>query len=306
MVINLPCLTDKKELAIPGQTTTDLKFVNQHNMFWNTASSKTIHFVKQIHAIVDGKAIVIPESSVSSDHLFDDEDGITYLTTDEIFENLALIGYEQLLTKLTFQKGGNPRRQETIGGTPAQTRSESMLKQPNEPPLLEGHTSRSKEGRMEHTFELTDTVPPTRPDSPLTGGYIPRSDEGRLKLLELMNICTTLSNRGRMIREIDKDENVNLVSVQEEVHKTDEPLKENDDATLAETLPNIKWSTTKDKGKCIMQETEPPKKINKREMIQLSLDEELAQKLHAEKFAKETARQEQEKYNLEKALELQK
>nr|GEX80453.1 hypothetical protein [Tanacetum cinerariifolium] len=238
--------------------------------FWNTASSKTIHFVKQIHAIVDGKAIVISESSVRSDLLFDDEDGITCLTTDEIFENLALIGYEQLSTKLTFQKGmdtgGNPRRQKTMGGTPAQTRSESVLEQPNEPPLLEGHTSRSKEGRMEHTFELTDTVPPTRPDSPLTG------------------------MRGRMIREIDKDENVNLVSEQEEVHETDEPLKENDDATIAETLPNIKQSTTKDKGKCIMQETEPPKKINKREMIQLSLDEELAQKLHAEKLAKETAR----------------
>nr|GFA23648.1 hypothetical protein [Tanacetum cinerariifolium] len=36
-----------------------------------------------------------------------------------------------------------------------------------------------------------------------------------------------------------------------------------------------------------------------------SLDEELAQKLYAEELAKEIARQEQEKYNLEKALELQ-
>nr|GEY75489.1 protein FAR1-related sequence 5 [Tanacetum cinerariifolium] len=57
---------------------------------------------------------------------------------------------------------------------------------------------------------------------------------------------------------------------------------------------------------CIMQETKLPKKIKKREMIQLSLDEELAQKLHAKELAKETARQEQERYNLEKALELQK
>nr|GFA69929.1 hypothetical protein [Tanacetum cinerariifolium] len=47
---------------------------------------------------------------------------------------------------------------------------------------------------MEQPFELTDTVPPTPYDSPLTGGYRPRSDEGRLKLLELMNTCTTLSN----------------------------------------------------------------------------------------------------------------
>ncbi|GKG10816.1 hypothetical protein Tco_0342216 [Tanacetum coccineum] len=39
---------------------------------------------------------------------------------------------------------------------------------------------------MEHTFELMDTVPPTPHDSPLTGGYIPGNDEGRLKLKERM------------------------------------------------------------------------------------------------------------------------
>ncbi|GKA50866.1 hypothetical protein Tco_0744062 [Tanacetum coccineum] len=52
----------------------------------------------------DGK-VVITESSVRNDLLFDDEDGITCLINDEIFENLALMGYEQLSTKLTFQKG---------------------------------------------------------------------------------------------------------------------------------------------------------------------------------------------------------
>ncbi|GJX15962.1 hypothetical protein Tco_0216794 [Tanacetum coccineum] len=73
--------------------------------FWNTATSKTINSVKQIYAIVDGKGVVISESSVRSDLLFNDEDGVTCLTNDEIFENLALMGYEQLSTKLTFQKG---------------------------------------------------------------------------------------------------------------------------------------------------------------------------------------------------------
>ncbi|GJW50147.1 putative ribonuclease H-like domain-containing protein, partial [Tanacetum coccineum] len=53
-------------------------------------------------------AVVITESSVRNDLLFDDEDGITCLTNDEIFENLALMGYEQLLTKLTFQKDDEP------------------------------------------------------------------------------------------------------------------------------------------------------------------------------------------------------
>nr|GFC66801.1 hypothetical protein [Tanacetum cinerariifolium] len=184
----------------------------------------------------------------------------------------------------------------------------------------EGHTSRSGEGRMEHTVKLMNNVPPTPHDSPLTGGYTHGSDEGRLKLVELMDLCTTLSNRvstlenklsstkaiyhkafitltkrvkkletqlkqkisrvvihssdeeepsvhiedspkqERMIEELDKDEDVNLVSQQGEVQKTSEPSKD-DDATLAETLLNIKRSTTKDKGKGIMQETELPNQI---------------------------------------------
>nr|GEX96455.1 hypothetical protein [Tanacetum cinerariifolium] len=200
---------------------------------------------------------------------------------------------------------------------------------------------------MEHIVELTDTIPPTPHDSPLIGGYIPGSDEGRLTLKELMDLCTTLSNwvstlenelsstkavyhkafitltkrvkkletqlkqkrsravihsldeeepsmdiedspkHGRMIEELDKDEDVNLVSEQGEVQETTKPSKDDDEATLAETLLNIKRSTTKDKGKGIMQETELPKKIKKREMIQLSLDEDLAQKLYAEELAKE-------------------
>ncbi|GJX46075.1 hypothetical protein Tco_0271265 [Tanacetum coccineum] len=97
------------------------------------------------------------------------------------------------------------------------------------------------------------------------------------------------SKQGRMIEEIDQDENVNLVksSKQGEAHETAKhrmesdvdfstasPQNDDDELTLAETL--------------------------------IGHDEELAQKLHAEEIAKSTARQEQEKYDFEKALELQK
>ncbi|GJR39315.1 retrovirus-related pol polyprotein from transposon TNT 1-94 [Tanacetum coccineum] len=79
------------------------------------------------------------------------------------------------------------------GGAPAQTRSERVLEQPIEPPLSEGNTSGSGEGRMEHKFELTANVPIILHDSPLLGGYTPGSDEDRLKLQELMTMCTKLS-----------------------------------------------------------------------------------------------------------------
>ncbi|GJY01900.1 hypothetical protein Tco_0360052 [Tanacetum coccineum] len=65
----------------------DLKFVDQHNMvacLEKTEENAEFHYLS--------------ESSVRSDLLFNDEDGIACLTNDEIFENLALMGYEQLST----------------------------------------------------------------------------------------------------------------------------------------------------------------------------------------------------------------
>ncbi|GJY14609.1 hypothetical protein Tco_0385031 [Tanacetum coccineum] len=103
MVINSPCLTDKKELAIPGQTTTGKEFSNP-------------------------------------------------LMAGSLPKTISAKGMDT---------GGSLRLQETIGGAPAQT---------------------SGEGKMEHTFELMDIVPPTPHDSPLLGGYTPRSDEEILKL----------------------------------------------------------------------------------------------------------------------------
>ncbi|GJX64904.1 putative ribonuclease H-like domain-containing protein [Tanacetum coccineum] len=298
-------------LELKGQTATGKEFSNPFmtgslpktiraklstastNLFWNTATSKTVNSVKQIHAIVDGNAVVISESSVRNDLFFDDEDGITCLTNAEIFENLALMGnldskkflmYPRFLRlflnnqlkdlpepfndtydtpshtkkileqmRLSIRRGGDSveraittdaslvaahdsdninrthttamanvdipqgidtcgslRRQETMGGALSQTRSERVLEKPNEPPLPEGHTSRSREGSMEHTFELMDTVPPTPHDSPLPVGYTPGSDEGRVKQKELMATCTKLS---KQVLDLEKEKDAQAVEI---------------------------------------------------------------------------------------------
>ncbi|GKD34831.1 hypothetical protein Tco_1250340 [Tanacetum coccineum] len=70
----------------------------------------------------------------------------------------------------------------------------------------------------------------------------------------------------------------------------------------------------KDKGKAIMIESEPPKKIKKRDQVQISLDAELAQRFHEEEHARFVAVQElirlqqeqQEKTNFETTLEFEK
>nr|GEV84862.1 hypothetical protein [Tanacetum cinerariifolium] len=168
---------------------------------------------------------------------------------------------------------GGPGCHFTMRGSHVHTRPERLSNLPNEPPLGEGNRSQNGEGSMQYLelMEICTKLPKkvTSLENELTSGKAIYN-----------KALITLTKRGRMIAEINKDENVNLVksSKQGEAHK----------------------------GKGIMQEPELPKKIKKRERIQLRLDEELDQKLYAEELAKETARQEQEKYNLEKALELQK
>ncbi|GKD34575.1 hypothetical protein Tco_1250084, partial [Tanacetum coccineum] len=72
----------------------------------------------------------------------------------------------------------------TLGDADAQTRFETASKQSCDLPLLEVNTSESGEDSMEHQDDLTDFVPPTPHDSPLSGGHTRRSDEG-MKLFKI-------------------------------------------------------------------------------------------------------------------------
>ncbi|GJY91658.1 hypothetical protein Tco_0507440 [Tanacetum coccineum] len=53
-------------------------------------------------------------------------------------------------------------------------------------------------------------VPITPHDSPLPGGYTPRSDEGRLKLQELMTMCTKLS---KQVLDLKKKKDAQAVEI---------------------------------------------------------------------------------------------
>ncbi|GJY75448.1 retrovirus-related pol polyprotein from transposon TNT 1-94 [Tanacetum coccineum] len=64
----------------------------KHNMFWNTATSKTVNDVSYIKAKVSDKTVSISEASIRRDLLFNDVDGIDCLTNQEIYETLQLIG----------------------------------------------------------------------------------------------------------------------------------------------------------------------------------------------------------------------
>ncbi|GJS29105.1 uncharacterized mitochondrial protein-like protein [Tanacetum coccineum] len=206
-------------------------------------------------------------------------------------------------SSLGTSSGGGPKRQETIGDTIAQTRSENVSKFSNDPLLARGNTL--------------------------------RSGEDRLKLQELMELCTNLQNRvidlentktaqareitsskdytREEIDDIDKDAEITLVDptqgrygddimfdvsdlAGEEVFVAEQgiPDSKKDDVAQVNTIvttvstasiipvsvASIRTTTTttipsKDKGKGIMVE-EP---LTKKEQIRLN--EELALKLQA-------------------------
>ncbi|GJW26613.1 hypothetical protein Tco_0040424 [Tanacetum coccineum] len=75
--------------ALTVSLTVYMSYIEQ---FWSTAKIKTVNNETKIRAKVDGKTIVITESSVRRDLHFNDEDGIACLTNTEIFENLQLMG----------------------------------------------------------------------------------------------------------------------------------------------------------------------------------------------------------------------
>ncbi|GJR44333.1 hypothetical protein Tco_1312436 [Tanacetum coccineum] len=72
--------------------------------FWATVKAKTVNGEVQLQALVDGKKVIITESTVRRDLHLEDAEGVDCLPNATIFEQLTLMGYEKLSQKLTFYK----------------------------------------------------------------------------------------------------------------------------------------------------------------------------------------------------------
>ncbi|GKE73683.1 hypothetical protein Tco_1535724 [Tanacetum coccineum] len=79
-------------------------YISCIEQFCATVKAKTINGEVQLHALVDGKKIIITESIVRNDLQLEDAEGVDCLSNATIFEQLALMGYEEVSQKLTFYK----------------------------------------------------------------------------------------------------------------------------------------------------------------------------------------------------------
>ncbi|GJV61581.1 retrovirus-related pol polyprotein from transposon TNT 1-94 [Tanacetum coccineum] len=156
-----------------------------------------------LHALVDGKKIIVTETSIRRDLQLADEEGVDCLPNSTIFQQLTLMRKpkrkdtqvsqpsdpienvadeavhkelgDSLVRAATIASSLEAECQETMGDTIAQTRFESVSKHSNDSLLVKGNTL--------------------------------RSNEDRLKLDELMALCTTLQNRVLDLEKITTQNN---------------------------------------------------------------------------------------------------
>nr|GEV60925.1 ribonuclease H-like domain, reverse transcriptase, RNA-dependent DNA polymerase [Tanacetum cinerariifolium] len=376
-----------KKQTVVATSTTKAEYVAATSccgQFWCTASARTLKNREiKLNATADGQVKTITKAYVKRHLKLADADGISSLPITKFFKQLALVGktmtkigrigiripqsnvpssaaYEAITKEM---HDGLGRATTTAYSLAAEQGSGNISKtQTKATPSGPSSLRTSSKGDPGCHYTIVDSPIHARPKRlsnlpnkpPLKEGNISRSGEGSIQLLELMAICTKLSDKvthlkneltstkavynkglitltkrvrklekklkhkqrrvvidssskeetsldhkdspkqGRMIEEIDKDKNVNLVKSSEkgEAHETTEHIMDlstasqtDDDETLVETLLNIKRSAAKDKGKAIMQESESPKKIKKKKMIQISLDEKIAQRFYEEEQA---------------------
>nr|GEZ47467.1 copia protein [Tanacetum cinerariifolium] len=79
-------------------------YVSCIKQFWATVSIKKANDFVKLQALIDGKKVVITEDVIQQALPLDDADGVECLPNEEIFAELARMGYEKPPPKLTFYK----------------------------------------------------------------------------------------------------------------------------------------------------------------------------------------------------------
>nr|GEX84375.1 hypothetical protein [Tanacetum cinerariifolium] len=79
-------------------------YVSCIKQFWNTVAVKQSKDVTRLQALVDKKKMVVTEAAIRDALRLDDAEGVDCLPNEEIFTELARMGYEKSSTKLTFYK----------------------------------------------------------------------------------------------------------------------------------------------------------------------------------------------------------
>ncbi|GJY94357.1 hypothetical protein Tco_0510718 [Tanacetum coccineum] len=223
---------------------------------------------------------------------------------------------------------------------PTTSQPMSSQEQPSQVPITEPITDSFT------TSHPTQTPSPMPHDSPLSGGHTPGSDEGSKKLNELTKLCTKLSDKvtsleedlkqtkkiygkalTKLVKKVKQLEaklkstterrKARMVISDDEEDPTDDELQRRsiiEEIDLAKILEDAsrkrvktytrRRSTNSSRDSTVGGLFSTAEEVQGKEHI--NTDEKVAQKLNDKEMARAAAREEQERIDFEKALELQK
>nr|GEX50569.1 hypothetical protein [Tanacetum cinerariifolium] len=92
-------------------------YVSCIKQFWTTVAVKQVNDVTRLQVLVDRKKVVVTEATIREALRLDDVEGVDCLPNEEIFTELARMGYEKPSTKLTFYKAFFSSQVETSDDT---------------------------------------------------------------------------------------------------------------------------------------------------------------------------------------------
>ncbi|GKE35853.1 hypothetical protein Tco_1455175, partial [Tanacetum coccineum] len=261
--------------------------------FWEiTALRTTEDGVRGITATIDRKVKVFVSKASIRRHLkLEDFEGLQTLPIVEIFKQLAVIGlslnelkdlctslskkveslesdlkqtkqtYNVALTKLIKRV---KRLEQIIKTSQARRRAKVVISDDEEDPSNQGR-SLIEELDLDAGISL---VPPHA------------TDQGRIDDTQITRRRRSVENVQTYIkRRREVSTGSGGVSIASRLVSTA-------DISTASEVDSTAGVKAKDKGKVIMQESDPPKKIKKRVQVQMSVDEELAKKVFEEEQAR--------------------
>nr|GEZ10078.1 hypothetical protein [Tanacetum cinerariifolium] len=79
-------------------------YVSCIKQFWSSVLVKKVNDVVRLQALIDRRKVIITEDIVCQALHLDDDESIDCLPNEEIFAELARMGYEKPSIKLTFYK----------------------------------------------------------------------------------------------------------------------------------------------------------------------------------------------------------
>ncbi|GKA73887.1 hypothetical protein Tco_0780189 [Tanacetum coccineum] len=172
-------------------------YVSLIEQFWQTVTTSTFEDGDMgITATIDGKVKVVSEASIRRHLKLEDSDGISTLSTAEIFKQLALIGNMKRASK-GYTGVDTPLFQTMfVQGQNLQGKGSTISVESHHTPTSASSTSQppisSPSMPTTHVAEEAALMPH---DSPLPRVHSLGSDEGSLTLNELTVLCTSLSKK---------------------------------------------------------------------------------------------------------------